>query len=155
VRVRVITISDRAFRGEYEDLSGPEIEKVLKVSHPEWQIERVIVPDEKDRLLTAFRAVPEPDYIITTGGTGISPRDITPETTAEFCSRLLPGIAEMLRSESRTETSFAVFSRGTAGVHNKTIVVNLPGSRKGAEFCAGLLSPLMEHGVKMLRGEGH
>ncbi len=153
--VAVITISDRASRGEYEDLSGPEIEKVLHQHLPGVVVQRHIVPDEPDEITAAFGRFAESDFIITTGGTGIGPRDVTPEVTAAYCDRLLPGIAETLRAESYRETPQAMLSRGMAGVRKETVIVNFPGSVKAVRLCAGLLVPVMEHAVKMLHGGGH
>ncbi|WP_319416508.1 MogA/MoaB family molybdenum cofactor biosynthesis protein [Marispirochaeta aestuarii] len=155
MKLSVITISDRASRGEYQDLSGPAIMELLRDSFPEADIRNVIVPDDADALLSAFTAHANADYILTTGGTGISPRDITPETTEKWCEKALPGIAELLRAKSYEETPNALFSRGYAGIRGKTIVVNFPGSVKAVRFCTALLVPVMEHGVRMLRGEGH
>jgi len=155
VKLSVITISDRASRGEYQDLSGPAIMELLRDSFPEAEIRSVIVPDDAQALISAFENHSDADYILTTGGTGISPRDITPETTETWCEKSLPGIAELLRAKSCEETPNALFSRGYAGIRGKTIVVNFPGSVKAVRFCTGLLVPVMEHGVRMLRGEGH
>jgi molybdopterin adenylyltransferase len=155
VKVAVITISDRAFKGEYQDLSGPEIESLVKEKFPRVELEREIVPDEREMLLAAFRRHLGCDYILTTGGTGISERDITPEVSAEFCRRPLPGISEILRARSCEETPFAMLSRGYAGIKDRTIIVNFPGSVKAVRLCTRVLLPVMEHGLKMLRGEGH
>jgi molybdopterin adenylyltransferase len=155
VKVAVITISDRAYRGEYEDLSGGEIERLVKERFPQAEIKREIVPDERDQLLAALRRSLGWDYILTTGGTGISERDITPEVSAEFCRRSLPGISETLRARSCAETPFAMLSRGYAGLRERTMVVNFPGSVNAARLCTRVLLPVMEHGIKMLRGEGH
>jgi len=155
VTVVVITISDRAARGVYEDLSGPKIEAVLKSYLPEATVQRQIVPDEPLEITNAFREHRDADFIITTGGTGISPRDVTPEVTVAYCDRLLPGIAETLRAESYRETPQAMLSRGSAGIKGSTIIVNFPGSVKAVRLCTFKLIPIMEHGVKMLRGEGH
>jgi molybdenum cofactor biosynthesis protein B len=122
---------------------------------PDAQIVRDIVPDERDALLAAFRRAADADWIITTGGTGPAPRDVTPEATREWMDREMPGIAEMLRAASLEETPHAVFSRGTAGMRGLQYIVNVPGSVKAARLCATLLAPILEHGVKMARGEGH
>ncbi len=151
----VITISDRASRGEYEDLSGPEMEKALRDGLPGLLITRAIVPDEPARILSALREADGADFIITTGGTGISPRDVTPEVTRRFCEKELPGISELLRAESYRETPAAMLSRGYAGMKGSTIVVNLPGSLKAVRLGVKTLLPVMEHAVRMLRGEGH
>ena len=155
MRLSVITISDRAASGKYEDLSGPEIESLILERFPEAVVRRLIVPDEPERICAAFDECAASDYIITTGGTGISPRDRTPEVTEAYCDRSLPGIAEVLRSESYAETPFAMLSRGYAGVKDGTIIVNFPGSLKGARLCTRVLLPVIEHGIRMLRGEGH
>ncbi len=153
--VTVITISDRASAGVYKDLSGLEIEKILKVRLPDAHIHRVLVPDEKEAILKALDSAGESDFIFTTGGTGVSPKDITPEATAEFCDRELPGIAEIIRMESYRETPFSMLSRGYAGMRGNTIVVNFPGSVKAARLCANILAPIMEHALAMVRGKGH
>ena len=157
MKVTVITISDRAAEGIYKDLSGPEIESMVKESFPGVQVSRQIVPDQREDILAAFDSQwsAEVDYIITTGGTGISPRDITPEVTAEYCDRELPGIAEILRAESYRETRNAMLSRGYAGLKGNTFIVNFPGSLNAVRLCTKLLIPVMEHGLKMLRGGGH
>ncbi len=154
--ILVVTCSDRAYRGEYEDQSGREIVELLLEYNPVWKVERRLIPDEADLLeKLLLEACSGYDVVITCGGTGIGRRDITPEVTRRVCDRELPGVAEMLRMRSLSETPFSVFSRGTAGVRGQTIVVNLPGSVKAARFCTRQLMPLLEHGLRMLRGEGH
>lgn len=155
MKAAVITISDRASKGEYEDLSGPEIERILKEAFPDIVIIRDIVPDEADSIQRALSTRKDADFIYTTGGTGLSPKDLTPEITEAYCDRELPGIAEFLRAESYKETVNALLSRGYAGVKGTTIIVNFPGSVKAVRLCTKLLIPVMEHAVKMLRGEGH
>lgn len=155
MQVSVITISDRASRGEYEDRSGPAIEALIREQFPDAHIRRQVVPDDPERITAALHRQTGADFILTTGGTGISRRDRTPEVTARFCERDLPGIAEMLRAKSYQETPFALFSRGYAGVKGQTIIVNFPGSLKAVELCTRILLPIMEHGIRMLRGEGH
>jgi molybdopterin adenylyltransferase len=157
VKIAVITVSDRASKGIYEDLSGPAIEETLRacLADADAEVEREIVPDEKSAIVAALGRHQGAQWILTTGGTGPAPRDVTPEATAEFCDRAMPGIAEYLRARSLDQTPFAVFSRGVAGMRGACFVVNFPGSAKAARFCATILAPLMEHGVKMARGEGH
>lgn len=155
MKVTVITISDRAARGEYEDLSGPEIVALLKEALPAAEIRREVVPDEAEAITAAFRLHQSADFILTTGGTGISPRDVTPEVTRRYCERELPGIAEALRAESYRETPTAVLSRGYAGLRGNTIIVNFPGSVKAVRLCTRVLIPVMEHALGMLRGQGH
>jgi molybdopterin adenylyltransferase len=155
VKVAVITISDRAFTHGLEDVSGLEIEKALKACFPDVEVSRSIVPDESDRIFGALEAFASSDFILTTGGTGISPRDVTPEATARFCEKEIPGIAEALREASGAETPHAMLSRGYAGLRGNCIVVNFPGSPKAARLCMKVLGPVMDHAVRMLRGEGH
>ena len=155
MKVLVLTISDRASQGVYEDKSGPAIESILTVKLPETVIERVIVSDETNAIEEAFSAHLDKDVIITTGGTGIGPRDNTPDITENFCDRLIPGISEYLRNESLKQTINAVLSRGVAGIKGNTLIINLPGSVKGASFCAEQLIQVLPHALKMMRGKGH
>ena len=155
MKVTVITISDRASKGIYEDLSGPAIEKIIKESIDDAEVSRVIVPDEKDNILKALKGAASADFILTTGGTGLSARDVTPEICEEYCDRSLPGIAEVLRSESYKETPNAMLSRGYAGIKDKTVIVNFPGSVKAVTLCTKILLPAMAHAVKMINNEGH
>ncbi|MEE8590947.1 MAG: MogA/MoaB family molybdenum cofactor biosynthesis protein [Spirochaetia bacterium] len=153
--VCVITISDRASRGQYEDRSGPEIVSILREALNDSEIRREVVPDEIQAISDAFDRHTDADFILTTGGTGISSRDVTPEATRSYCEWELPGIAEILRAESYRETPTAVLSRGIAGIRGNTIIVNFPGSVKAVRLCTGVLIPIMEHALSMLRGEGH
>jgi molybdopterin adenylyltransferase len=155
VTVSVITISDRASRGEYPDRSGPEIVSILREAFPEVRITTEVVPDEATAIVAAFQRYRQADFILTTGGTGVSERDVTPEATRGYCQRELPGIAEVLRAESYKETPTAVLSRGAAGIKGKTIIVNFPGSLKAVRLCTRVLIPVMEHALSMLHGEGH
>jgi molybdopterin adenylyltransferase len=157
VRVAVVTISDRASRGEYEDLSGPEIERLVLVRFPDAALSRRVVPDEPEAILAALEAeaAAGADFILTNGGTGLSPRDVTPETTRGFCDREAPGIAEALRSQSYAETPAAMLSRGYAGLRGSCLVVNFPGSVKAVRRCMEVLGPVVDHALRMIRGEGH
>jgi molybdopterin adenylyltransferase len=155
MKVAVITISDRASRGEYDDLSGPVIEKDLRARFADVEVTRTVVPDEPPAILSALESFPGMDFILTTGGTGISPRDVTPEVTMKFCDRELPGISEALRAASLAETPAAMLSRGYAGLHGSTIVVNFPGSVKAVRLYMTVIGPVMDHAVRMIRGEGH
>ncbi|MGD0781482.1 MAG: MogA/MoaB family molybdenum cofactor biosynthesis protein [Candidatus Aminicenantales bacterium] len=152
--IAVITVSDRAYKKEYEDVSGPLIRDILFAGLGA-EVTITVVPDEKEALQKAIRGNAGKDYVITTGGTGLSPRDITPEATKELCDKDVPGISEWLRRESIKETPNAVLSRGYSGLMGRTIVINLPGSVKGAAFGAKLLVPILEHGADMVRGGKH
>ncbi len=155
MKISVITISDRASKGLYEDKSGPAIKAILEQVLDSCEITRTIIPDERDALMKAYAEAEDADIIITTGGTGLSPRDITPEVTEEYCDRLIPGIAEYIRSESLKKTRNALFSRGTAGMKGTTVIINFPGSVGAAEFCTRLLAPTLGHAVQMSAGKGH
>ena len=157
MKIAVVTVSDRASAGVYADASGPAIEETLREILPGAEILRSIVSDGKEPVLAALERQAEDgaDWILTTGGTGPAPRDLTPEATRAFCDREMPGIAEYLRAKSLEETPNAVFSRQYSGMRGAVFVVNLPGSERAARFCARLLAPLMEHGRRMARGEGH
>jgi len=151
----VITISDRAARGEYADRSGPRIREILQQRLPGIEIVQAVVADDKKAIRSLLLKNLDKDYILTTGGTGLSRRDITPEVCARLCDRDLPGISEWLRRESLSETPFAVFSRAYSGQKGNTIMVNFPGSLRGAELCATLMAGIMEHGWAMVHGGGH
>jgi molybdopterin adenylyltransferase len=155
LKVAVITVSDRAARGEYADRSGPRIREVLEQKLPGVEVAVFVVPDEAGAITAAIRKNLDRDYILTCGGTGLSPRDITPETCARLCDRDIPGISEWLRRESQNETPHAAFSRAYSGMKGNTIIVNFPGSLRGAEFCTGLLAGVMEHGRDMVHGGDH
>lgn len=155
LEIAVITVSDRAFRGEYEDLSGPKIKEIIENSGIKSRISLSVVPDEKEAIQQAIEDRIGADYIFTTGGTGISSRDFTPDVTRGICDLELPGISELLRRESYRETKFAVFSRGYSGLKGKTIIVNFPGSLKAVTLCTRLMLPVMEHGIQMIEGGKH
>jgi molybdenum cofactor synthesis domain-containing protein len=155
VKVAVVTVSDRASRGEYADRSGPEIERLLLARFPAAEVTRRVVPDEQTAILAALEAEAGADVILTTGGTGLSPRDVTPEATRQFCDREAPGIAEALRAHSYAETPAAMLSRAYAGLRGSCLVVNFPGSVKAVARCLEVLGPVLEHALGMIRGEGH
>lgn len=155
ISVLIVTASDRASTGGYEDLSGPAVERELRAALGECRIERVIVPDDDDALRDAFTRGTSFDVVLSTGGTGLGPRDRTPDVTRAHCERDLPGIAEMLRAESRKTVPTAVLSRAYSGVRGSTIYINLPGSPGGAADCARLVAPLLPHALSMLRGGSH
>jgi molybdenum cofactor synthesis domain-containing protein len=117
MRVAVITISDRASRGEYADISGPEIEKAVLALYGAAEVSRQVVPDDEREIWNALEAAAGADFILTTGGTGISPRDVTPEVTMKFCHRELPGIAEVLRAQSYRGRELPRFGERGASLH--------------------------------------
>lgn len=160
MRILVITVSDRAFNGIYYDKSGEAIVNLLERHFIKeglvYKIEKIIIPDEYDIILNTLKENKDNfDIIITTGGTGLSERDVTPEATKDFCKKEVPGISEYLRTESVKETTFASLSRGYSGINDKVFVVNFPGSKNGAIFCINLIIPLLSHIIEMMRGEEH
>lgn len=149
----VITVSDSSFRGEREDLSGPAVAEVLEEKGFEMK-GSAIVPDEpaqlRDAILDATR---EAVLIVTTGGTGIAPRDITPDVTRELCDRLIEGIPERMRAEGLKHTPLSVLSRAVCGVRGKTLILNLPGSPKGATESLAAVIDLLPHIIDLLHGQ--
>jgi molybdenum cofactor synthesis domain-containing protein len=156
LRIAILTVSDRASAGQMEDRGGPAIADALE---PTWAIvKRAIIPDERDRIqemLTHWCDGGEVDVIFTTGGTGLSPRDVTPESTVAVADRLIPGIGEAFRAASLAATPMAMISRGVAAVRGETLIINLPGSPNGAREGAALVSSILEHAVATLHGGKH
>ncbi|MBR4163714.1 MAG: MOSC domain-containing protein [Solobacterium sp.] len=150
----IITLSDRAYRKEYEDRSGPVIKEILTEKGYR-VIETILLPDEKNllkRQLIRLADQRQVNVIFTTGGTGFSVRDITPEATEEVCDRMAPGIAEAMRAGSMKITPKAMLSRQTAGIRKKTLIINLPGSPKACREDLDIILPPLEHGLGILRG---
>ena len=149
----VITVSDRASRGEREDGSGPVLVELLRDRGYE-VVDTRVVPDEQgviERVLTDAAAA-DVALVLTTGGTGFSPRDVTPEATAAVCERMAPGIPEAMRAASMAITPRACLSREAAGIRGRTLIVNLPGSPKAArENIEAVIEPIA-HGLRILRG---
>ncbi|MCI8524958.1 MAG: MogA/MoaB family molybdenum cofactor biosynthesis protein [Oscillospiraceae bacterium] len=150
----VITVSDRSFWGKRPDESGPAVAALLAdagyevalqiiVQDEQWQIEQELIRASEERDLA---------LVVTTGGTGFSPRDVTPEATARVCTRMAPGIAEAMRAASLQITPRAMLSRAAAGIRGRTLIVNLPGSPKAAVENLQAVLPTLAHGLDMLRG---
>lgn len=153
-KASVITVSDRAFSGIYEDKSGPAVAELLK-SHGYEIISAMIIPDEKNEIKKNLLTQCEQGIhlILTTGGTGFAPRDITPEATKEIIEREAPGIAEYMRQKSMEITPRGMLSRGIAGIRNNSLIINLPGSPKGAVENLSFILPHLNHGLDMLNGK--
>lgn len=153
LRFAVLTVSDRSSRGERPDLSGPALVEVIKKSG--WTVIRqVILPDDLTILretLAAWADRGEADIILTTGGTGFAPRDVTPEATRQVIEREAPGLAEAMRAASLSKSHHAMLSRAAAGIRGKVLIVNLPGSPKAAVENLLVVLPALEHAVKLLQ----
>ncbi len=150
----VVTVSDRSARGERPDEAGPLAASLLEAAGYE-VVERRIVPDEQAEIEAVLKALADQGriaLIVTTGGTGFSPRDVTPEATAAVCARMAPGIPEAMRAASLAITPRAMLSRAAAGIRGGSLIVNLPGSPKAARENLEAVLPTLEHGLKMLLG---
>ena len=155
VRVAVLTISDACSKGERKDASGDAIVAWVTTRKDKLAARELVADETIDivRTLIEWCDHDVADLVLTTGGTGLAPRDVTPEATRAVIEREAPGIAEELRRHGTVSTKYAVLSRGVAGVRNKTLVVNLPGSPKGVEDGLKVLGEIAEHAVKLIRGE--
>lgn len=155
MKVAILTLSDKGSRGEREDLSGPALR--------DWLAERgvavacmAMMPDELEQIVTTLEdwvVRLQADLILTTGGTGVSPRDLTPEATRKVIERELPGFAERMRQESLKKTPHAIISRALAGIRGETLIVNLPGSPKGAVENLAAVWPAIPHTIAKMKGD--
>jgi molybdopterin adenylyltransferase len=147
----VITVSDRCFAGTQIDVSGPLVQQVLTDAGADCVA--VVVPDEVGKIVAALRdAAATCSLVVTAGGTGLAPRDVTPEATLAVCERLAPGLAELIRADGAKHTPFAALSRGVCGTLGATLVINLPGSPAGAESSVRAVLPLLDHALDLLAG---
>ncbi|MBN1662294.1 MAG: MogA/MoaB family molybdenum cofactor biosynthesis protein [Deltaproteobacteria bacterium] len=155
IRAGVITVSDKGSRGEREDVSGREIIAMLK------DIDAVvdaaaIIPDEPDRIketLIAYADGKKLDLILTTGGTGVSPRDLTPDATLAVIDKEVPGMAEAMRRQSAAITPHAMISRAVAGIRGQSLIINLPGSPKGVRENLSVVLPALQHAIEKIKGD--
>jgi molybdenum cofactor synthesis domain-containing protein len=155
-RVAVLTVSDRSFRGEREDRGGPAVAEAARRLLGAEVVEERVVPDEKDDIawnLARLADNARVDIVLTTGGTGISERDVTPEATRSVLTVELPGLPEAMRAAGRAALPAAMLSRQVAGVRGKTLVLNLPGSPRGAVECLEAVAAALPHAVAILRGD--
>lgn len=152
LRFGIITVSDRSARGERADASGPALEQFVQAQG--WAVDRqMIVPDELETvrdLLIAWADKGDLGVILTTGGTGFSPRDVTPEATEAVLERRAPGLGEAMRAASLAMTPHAMLSRAVSGIRGRTLIINLPGSPKAAVENLQVIKPVLEHAVQLL-----
>ena len=157
ISVAVLTVSDSCSQGKRDDVSGRTIQETLPDGTFAVTIKEV-VPDDQDAIaaaLTEFCRRGDVDLVLTTGGTGLGPRDVTPEATLFVCERIVPGLGEIMRARGWEKTKNAVLSRGTAGVCNGTLIVNLPGSPKAVAESLQVILDVLPHALAMMRGGGH
>lgn len=154
-RVAVITSSDKGYKGEREDLSGPAVKEIVEAAGYV-VVFMDILPDDRGLLSARMAEIADQglaELILTTGGTGFSQRDVTPEATEDVIERRVPGIPEAMRAFSLTITKRAMLSRATAGIRKRTLIVNLPGSPKAVRECLGVIIDSLGHGIEILTGE--
>ncbi len=157
IKTAILTVSDTCTQGNREDVSGQTIAEML--TGDKFEIcDRKIVPDDLPAIAGELQRLSEEvgaQLVLTTGGTGLGPRDVTPEATASVCQRMAPGFGEIMRIEGFKKTEKAILSRGTAGVCGRTLIVNLPGSPKAVRASLEVILDVLPHAVKMLLGGGH
>jgi molybdopterin adenylyltransferase len=157
MRVSVITISDSVSTGKSEDRSGPAV--ITRCQELGWEVvSSTVLPDDPSAIRTLLEDVADAtdaDVILTTGGTGVGPRDVTPEATIAVCERLIPGFGEHMRTEGAKKTPRAILSRGVAGIRGTTIIINLPGSPRGAIESLDAIAEFLPHSISILRGARH
>jgi molybdenum cofactor synthesis domain-containing protein len=152
VKAAVLTVSDGVSEGTREDESGDVLAELLEAEG--YDVTRRVVPDDRDEISQALTSLAgDSQVILTTGGTGVAPRDVTPEATRDVLDRLAPGIAEAVRADAMVKTPHGLLSRGAAGVRGRTLIVNLPGSPGGCRDGFAVLRPALGHAVKLLADE--
>ncbi len=155
MKAGILTLSDKGAKGEREDLSGPALRKWLEQRGVETSVYEMI-PDERDLIaakLVEWADASELDIILTTGGTGVSPRDVTPEATVTVIDRVIPGLGELMRMRSLTKTPSAALSRAVAGIRGRTLIINLPGSPRGAVENLEAVWDCVPHAVAKIQGD--
>jgi molybdopterin adenylyltransferase len=156
IRIGVVTVSDRASRGVYEDLGGPAIVACLaEMLGCEYEPVCRVIPDEQEHIESTLKALADDEdccLIVTTGGTGPTPRDVTPEATEAVCQKLLPGFGELMRSVSLKFVPTAILSRQTAGIRGKTVIVNLPGKPSAIRDCLLAVMPAIPYCIDLIGG---
>jgi molybdenum cofactor synthesis domain-containing protein len=157
MRVAILTISDSVSRGTHKDASGPNLRE--RCTQLGWEVvSESVLPDEPASIRERLASLADggvAELILTTGGTGIGPRDATPEATAEICQKMLPGFSELMRAEGRKKNARAVLSRAVAGVRGSALIINLPGSPRGAVESLDAVADLVPHALQILGGARH
>jgi len=157
IRTAVLTISDSCAQGKRDDISGKTIEQLL--DKDKFFVEaKAIVPDDYDTIAEKLKHFADEltvDLVLTTGGTGLGPRDVTPEATESVCEKKVPGFGEIARAEGFKITVNAILSRAVAGIRKNTLIINLPGSTKAVTQCIDIFSNIIPHAIEMMRGGGH
>jgi len=157
IRTAILTMSDMCSQGKREDTSGQTIEEMLPKDTFEI-CQKIIIPDDYETITKTLKRFSDElnvEVVLTTGGTGLGPRDVTPEATTAVCNRMAPGFSEILRCESYKITPKAVLSRGVSGMRDNTLIINLPGSPKAVRECMEIILKVLPHAVDMIRGGGH
>ncbi len=156
IRIGVVTVSDRASRGQYEDRGGPAVVVCLnEMLACEWEPVTRVIPDEQDRIEATLIALADDEgcgLIVTTGGTGPAPRDVTPEATEAVCQKLMPGFGELMRAVSLRSVPTAILSRQTAGIRGQSLVVNLPGKPTAIRECLLAVMPAIPYCLDLIGG---
>lgn len=156
MKIGILTISDRASRGEYEDRSGPAIVECLReVLTCPWQPHYRVIPDEQGQIESTLKAMCDDEgccLVVTTGGTGPAPRDVTPEATEAVCDKMLPGFGELMRQVSLRSVPTAILSRQTAGIRGKSLIINLPGKPAAIRECLLAVMPAVPYCIDLIGG---
>ncbi len=156
MRIGILSVSDRASRGEYEDKGGPAIEAFLREALTcDWQPHSLVIPDEQEQIEATLKALCDDEgccLVVTTGGTGPAKRDVTPEATEAVCEKLLPGFGELMRQVSLKSVPTAILSRQTAGIRGKTLIINLPGKPSAIRECLLAVLPAVPYCVDLIGG---
>lgn len=156
IKVGILTISDKGAKGEREDKSWQVIIEIISQLNA-YVTEYKIIPDEKELIINNLKRLVDElgcELVLTTGGTGLSPRDVTPEATKEVIEKEIPGFGEIMRTAGFKITPHAILSRAIAGVRRQSLIINLPGSPKGVRECLELVLPAIPHGIEVLKGQG-
>lgn len=156
IRIGILTVSDRASRGDYEDRGGPQVAEELRVMlKSAWEPVRMVVPDEREKVEEALKELCDSEgcaLVITTGGTGPAPRDITPEATLAVCGRVLEGFGELMRAVSLKKVPTAILSRQTAGIRGSSLIINLPGKPSAITDCLRAVFPAVPDCIDLIGG---